>query len=54
MGFDRVVFGTDHPFPIADAAGGLADLAVLAPRGSQLHARVSHRNAAELFGLPPV
>jgi predicted TIM-barrel fold metal-dependent hydrolase len=52
MGSERVVFGTDHPFPIADAAGGLADLAALAEPGSALHERVSHRNAAELFGLP--
>jgi predicted TIM-barrel fold metal-dependent hydrolase len=47
-----VVFGTDHPFPIADAAGGLADLATVAPPGSDLYERVAHRNAVELFGLP--
>jgi predicted TIM-barrel fold metal-dependent hydrolase len=52
MGSERVVFGSDHPFPIADAAGGLADLAALGEPGSALHERVFHRNAAELFGLP--
>jgi aminocarboxymuconate-semialdehyde decarboxylase len=50
LGSDRVLFGTDHPFPIADAHGAAIDLAD-AMQGED-YERIASRNAAELFGLP--
>lgn len=49
LGSDRVVFGTDHPFPIADAQQAAADLAE-AVQG-EAYDRVAFGNAAELFGV---
>jgi predicted TIM-barrel fold metal-dependent hydrolase len=51
MGHENVVFGTDHPFPIADAASSLADIrAALADRPDRL-ADLLANNAIRLFGL---
>ncbi|SNR46662.1 amidohydrolase family protein [Blastococcus mobilis] len=50
LGTDRVLFGTDHPFPIADARGAAIDLAD-AVQGED-YERIACRNAIELFGLP--
>ncbi|MFW3169815.1 amidohydrolase family protein [Geodermatophilus sp. CPCC 206100] len=49
LGTDRVLFGTDHPFPIADPRGSAIDLADAV--GGEDYERVASRNAVELFGL---
>jgi predicted TIM-barrel fold metal-dependent hydrolase len=51
MGDENVVFGTDHPFPIADATSSLTDIcSVLADQPDRL-ANVLGANAVRLFGL---
>ncbi|MCW2636628.1 MAG: putative metal-dependent hydrolase, TIM-barrel fold [Blastococcus sp.] len=49
LGSDRVVFGTDHPFPIADARGAAIDLADVMQ--GEAYTQIASRNAVELFGL---
>jgi aminocarboxymuconate-semialdehyde decarboxylase len=53
VGHQNVVFGTDHPFPIADAVSSLKDIrAALTDRPDRL-ADVMANNAIRLFGLDP-
>jgi len=53
VGHRNVVFGTDHPFPIADVGSSLADIrAVLTDRPDRLADVMAH-NAIRLFGLDP-
>jgi predicted TIM-barrel fold metal-dependent hydrolase len=53
VGHRNVVFGTDHPFPIADAVSSLQDIrALLTDRPDRL-ADVMANNAIRLFGLEP-
>jgi aminocarboxymuconate-semialdehyde decarboxylase len=49
LGADRVLFGTDHPFPIEHAREAAEQLAT-AMHGAA-YERIAFRNAVELFGL---
>jgi aminocarboxymuconate-semialdehyde decarboxylase len=49
FGPERVLFGTDHPFPIADARQGAVDLAAAAQGAA--YECIAGRNAAALFGV---
>jgi aminocarboxymuconate-semialdehyde decarboxylase len=51
LGADHVLLGTDHPFPIADGIGALADIAAATVGRSGDYARIAGGNAAELFRL---
>lgn len=49
LGTERVLFGTDHPFPIADPRRSALDLADTVRDEGYEH--IAHHNAVELFGL---
>ena len=51
MGHRNVVFGTDHPFPIADAASSLSDIRVALFDQPDWLADILGNNALRLFGL---
>lgn len=51
VGVGRVVYGTDHPFSIADPATNLAALVAAFPEAEA--GRVGSGNAVELFNLEP-
>lgn len=51
LGHQNVVFGTDHPYPIADAASSLADIRTLLTDRPDALADVMSNNAIRLFGL---
>lgn len=50
VGDDRIVFGTDHPFSIADAQANVDAIAATFDGDAQV--RVMSQSAIELFGLP--
>lgn len=51
LGEDKIMFGTDHPFPIADAAAGLRDIEQVAKTRPCARAAIRSTTARHVFNL---
>lgn len=52
FGPDNIVFGTDHPFPIADAPAALRDVRSVTGSDEQSRTAILSANARRLFNFP--